>query len=149
VNSQAVSRNIWLPRELAEKAEQRASNLGQSLSNVVADSLFQTLSNTHDPLAELLKAIRIFLTKSWDPSDFPPHVTIEVFRFIERSPSVMKNYKAAAKVWGTTRVSINRRIGRCVTQVLDAVSTERRVSASGTSLVTYVSELRPRHRSRK
>ena len=140
-----VGHSIWIPYDLDVLVRDRAKTLGLGYNNVIIIALHQMFNLDQDPMSQLMYSLRIWLMKKYNRINFPPDVTLEVFRTIQQTPKLLALYnEVVASIDGPrAQATLNRRIGQAVSQLLQAEVTERKVEATGCSLIKGYSRLTP------
>lgn len=122
---QTTSKSFRLPGDLVTAAEERAADLGITLTDLLADALAKELNMPRQPTTALSAEVSAMILTTYDRRSFPTDVTLDVFRRIRDDAGLRKLYDQAIDD-GTgapdrhRRWSVHRRIGRIVKRRLRA-----------------------------
>lgn len=120
-----ASKTFRLPEDLVAAAEERAADIGITLTDLLADALAKELNMPRQPTTALSAEVSAMIMTTYDRRNFPMDVTLDVFRHIRDDAGLRKLYDDALDD-GTgspdrhRRWSVHRRIGRIVKRRLGA-----------------------------
>lgn len=138
-----VVKTVRIPTELFEDVEKAARQQGSNFNDTVINSLRAYLGFPSDEGAVFIQKIYKWVISRWPIDDFPENVTQLVFRHIQETPALFKNYQTATRD-REQREIINRKIGKMVKQALNATVIGRSLPITGTNeLITSYALLRP------
>ena len=127
-----IVKTIRISSELADRANEKAAQMGSNFSSFVSKALEFYLKNLPKNYAEidefknaeeiLIDAIKVFLDNKYpDKKNFGMDVTLEVFNYIQNNNEIKQLYDNATKGSNELREGLNRNIGKAVKNHLNAV----------------------------
>jgi hypothetical protein len=120
-----TSKTFRLPDDVVAAAEERAAELGLTLTDLLADVLAKEFKMPRQPSTALSAEVSSLIASTFDPKHFPMDVTLEVFHRIRDDADLRRLYDQAisddaGQPDRHRRWSVHRRIGRIVKRRLGA-----------------------------
>lgn len=127
-----IVKTIRISSELADRANEKAAQMGSNFSSFVSKALEFYLKNLPKNYAEinefknaeelLIDAIKSFLDDKYpDKKNFSMDVTLEVFKYIQNNDEIKKLYDNVIQGSNELKEGLNRNIGKAVKNHLNAI----------------------------
>jgi hypothetical protein len=120
-------KSLRIPNALYEEIQSEAKSIGFTTNNYIISILNSRHIGGDAIGAKFYKKISKWILNNYSKDNFPPDITLKVFHHIKNDSETYNNYKEIVSKSKDAKISLHRKIGIMVKDILGAKVTGRSV----------------------